>query len=184
MRRCEFSSFGLDQLELTERETPAPKPGELRLDVEAFSLNYRDLLVVKDLYNPNISIPAVPVSNAAGTVATVGEGVTRVAKGDRVMTHFVSNWIDGPFEKRYVASTLGVPRAELAAEKVILPERAQRGRDLDLARRRSDGVERSRDGGGARARPMGSHARDRRGIHLRASARESEGSSGRDHLEQ
>lgn len=124
MRRYEFSSFGLDQLELTERETPAPGPGELRLDVDAFSLNYRDLLVVKGLYNPNVSLPAVPVSDAAGTVADVGEGVTRVAKGDRVMTHFVSDWIDGPFERRYVASTLGVPRAGLAAEQVILPERA------------------------------------------------------------
>ena len=124
MRRYEFAAFDLDQLDLAEREPPAPGPGELHLDVEAFSLNYRDLLVVKGLYNPNISLPAVPVSDAAGTVSAVGEGVTRVAKGDRVMTHFVSDWIDGPFEKRYVASTLGVPRAGLAAEQVILPERA------------------------------------------------------------
>jgi NADPH:quinone reductase-like Zn-dependent oxidoreductase len=40
------------------------------------------------------------------------------------MTHFISDWIDGPFEKRYVGSTLGVPGPGVAAEKVLLPERA------------------------------------------------------------
>jgi NADPH:quinone reductase-like Zn-dependent oxidoreductase len=49
MRRYEFASFGLDQLKIVEREDPSPGPGEVVLDVEAFSLNYRDLLVVKAL---------------------------------------------------------------------------------------------------------------------------------------
>jgi NADPH:quinone reductase-like Zn-dependent oxidoreductase len=124
MRRYELPAFGLDQLKLTERDDPAPGPGEVVLDVEAFSLNYRDLLVVKGSYNPNIALPAVPASDAAGTIAAVGEGVTRVRPGDRVMTHFIADWIDGPFQKRYVASTLGVPGPGVAAEKVLLPERA------------------------------------------------------------
>lgn len=124
MRRYEFASFGLEHLQIVERDDPQPAPGEVVLDVEAFSLNYRDLLVVKGSYNPNIALPATPASDAAGTVAAVGSGVTRVAPGDRVMTHFISDWIDGPFEKRYVASTLGVPGPGVAAEKVLLPERA------------------------------------------------------------
>jgi NADPH:quinone reductase-like Zn-dependent oxidoreductase len=124
LRRYEFVSFGLDRLELVERETPAPGPGDIVLEVEAFSLNYRDLLVVKGSYNPNIALPATPVSDAAGTVAAAGAGVTRVKPGDRVMTHFISDWIDGPFERRYVSSTLGVPGPGLAAERVLLPERA------------------------------------------------------------
>ncbi len=124
MRRYELPSFGLDQLKIAEREDPVPGPGEVVLDVEAFSLNYRDLLVVKGSYNPNIALPAVPASDASGAVSAVGEGVTRVRPGDRVMTHFVSDWIDGPFEKRYVASTLGVPGPGVASERVLLPERA------------------------------------------------------------
>lgn len=124
MRRYEFASFGLDELRLQEREPPEPGPGEIVLDVEAFSLNYRDLLVVKGSYNPKIKLPATPASDAAGTVSAVGEGVTRVRPGDRVMTHFISDWIDGPFLKRYVASTLGVPGPGVAAERVLLPERA------------------------------------------------------------
>jgi NADPH:quinone reductase-like Zn-dependent oxidoreductase len=124
MRRHEFASFGLEHLKIVEREDPSPGPGEVVLEVEAFSLNYRDLLVVKGLYNPNIALPATPASDACGKVAAVGEGVTRVRPGDRVMSHFLSDWIDGPFLKRYVSSTLGVPRAGVAAEKVLLPERA------------------------------------------------------------
>jgi NADPH:quinone reductase-like Zn-dependent oxidoreductase len=124
LRRYEFASFGLDKLELVERDIPAPGPGEIVLDVEAFSLNYRDLLVVKGSYNPGIALPATPVSDAAGTVAAAGPGVTRVKPGDRVMTHFVSDWIEGPFERRYVSSTLGVPGPGVAAERVLLPERA------------------------------------------------------------
>ena len=135
MRRYEFASFGLDQLKIVEREDPVPGPGEVVLDVEAFSLNYRDLLVVKGSYNPNIALPATPASDACGTIASVGEGVSRIRPGDRVMTHFVSDWIDGPFEKRYVASTLGVPGPGVAAEKVLLPERAvlKAPSDLDAA---------------------------------------------------
>jgi NADPH:quinone reductase-like Zn-dependent oxidoreductase len=124
MRRYEFASFGLDQLKIVERDDPRPGPGEVVLDVEAFSLNYRDLLVVKGSYNPNVTLPATPASDAAGTIAATGEGVSRIRPGDRVMTHFISDWIDGPFEKRYVGSTLGVPGPGVAAEKVLLPERA------------------------------------------------------------
>jgi NADPH:quinone reductase-like Zn-dependent oxidoreductase len=124
MRRYELPSFGLDQLRMTERPDPVPGPGEVVLDVEAFSLNYRDLLVIKGSYNPNIALPAVPASDAAGTLSAVGEGVARVRRGDRVMTHFIADWIDGPFDRRYVASTLGVPGPGVAAEKVLLPERA------------------------------------------------------------
>lgn len=124
MRRYEFAAFGFENLKLVEREDPVPGPGEVVVDVSAMSLNFRDLLVVKGQYNPNISLPATPVSDAAGTIAAVGEGVTRVRPGDRVVTHFISDWIDGPFEKRYVGSTLGVPGPGVASERVLLPERA------------------------------------------------------------
>jgi NADPH:quinone reductase-like Zn-dependent oxidoreductase len=124
MRRYELASFGLENLKIVEREEPRPGPGEIVLAVGAFSLNYRDLLVVKGTYNPNIALPVTPASDGCGTIASVGEGVRRVAPGDRVMTHFIADWIDGPFQKRYVASTLGVPGPGVAAEKVLLPERA------------------------------------------------------------
>ena len=124
MRSYQFNTFGLENLKLTDVEPSPPGPGEVAVDVRAFSLNYRDLLVIQGNYNPKLPLPASPVSDGAGVVSAVGEGVTRVKKDDRVMTQFVADWVDGPFEKRYVGSTLGVPGPGLAAERVILPERA------------------------------------------------------------
>lgn len=124
MRSYQFNTFGLENLELTDVEPSPPGPGEVAVDVRAFSLNYRDLLVIQGNYNPKLPLPASPVSDGAGVVSAVGEGVTRVDKDDRVMTQFVADWVDGPFEKRYVGSTLGVPGPGLACERVILPERA------------------------------------------------------------
>ena len=124
MRSYQFDTFGLENLKLTDVEPSPPGPGEVAVDVRAFSLNYRDLLVIQGAYNPKMSLPATPVSDGAGVVAAVGEGVTQVNKDDRVMTQFVADWTDGPFEKRYVGSTLSVPGPGLACERVILPERA------------------------------------------------------------
>lgn len=124
MRQYRFSQFGLDHLKLETADAPKPGSGEILLDVKARSLNYRDLLVIHGLYNPKLKLPAVPLSDGAGVVAAVGEGVQRVRVGDRVMTHFVAGWIDGPFRMEHLATTLGTPGAGLAAEQAILPAEA------------------------------------------------------------
>ena len=46
-------SFGVDRLELERAPLPTPGPGELLLRLNAISLNYRDLLMVRGHYNPN-----------------------------------------------------------------------------------------------------------------------------------
>lgn len=124
MRAYRFAAFGLEHLKLEEVPAPQPGPGEVVLDVQSVSLNYRDLLVVKGLYNPRLKLPAVPLSDGAGVISAVGPGVTRVRVGDRVTSHFVSGWIDGPFKQEYLGTTLGTPAAGLAAEQVILPAEA------------------------------------------------------------
>ena len=124
MRAYRLGEFGLDNLKLESIDSPRVDPGEVVLDVKAVSLNYRDLLVVKGLYNPKLKLPAVPLSDGAGVVSAVGEEVERVRVGDRVTSHFVSGWIDGPFRGEYVGTTLGLPKAGLAAEQVVLPAEA------------------------------------------------------------
>ncbi len=76
MRMWQVSSFGLDSLEFAERPTPAPGPGEVLIGVRAVSVNYRDLMVVKGQYNPQMKLPRVPCSDGAGDVVAVGSGVT------------------------------------------------------------------------------------------------------------
>jgi len=121
MRAYQLGTFGLENLTLGNLPAPQPAPGQVLVDVKALSLNYRDLLVVKGLYNPGLKLPATPISDGAGVVAAVGPGVTRLRVGDRVMSHFVAPWLDGPFRQEYLAGTLGTPGPGLAAEQVALP---------------------------------------------------------------
>jgi NADPH:quinone reductase-like Zn-dependent oxidoreductase len=121
MRKYEFSQFGVENLTLTDVDPPQPGSGEVLLDVKALSLNFRDLLVLIGAYNPKLELPATPISDGAGVVTAIGEGVTRVKVGDKVMSHFVSGWLDGPYRGEYLGTTLGTPRASLAAEQAVLP---------------------------------------------------------------
>jgi len=124
MRTYRFNRFGLENLKLEEIDPPRPGPGEVVIDIKALSLNFRDLLVVKGLYNPKLKLPAVPISDGVGVVSAIGAGVERVKVGDKVVSHFVSGWIDGPFKAEYAATTLGLPKAGLAAEQAALPAEA------------------------------------------------------------
>jgi NADPH:quinone reductase-like Zn-dependent oxidoreductase len=115
--------FGLDALRLVERPTPQPRAGEVLVRVRAASLNYRDLKVVDGSYAPAQPLPLIPVSDGAGEVVAVGDGVTRVQVGDRVAGAFAQRWIAGWVPPETVASsTLGSPRDGVLAEHVILDE--------------------------------------------------------------
>lgn len=124
MRSYVCPQFGLEHLRLTDVEPPVPQAGQVLVGVRALSLNYRDLLVIRGQYNPKLRLPLVPVSDGAGDVLAVGDGVTRVRAGDRVIGSFVADWIDGPFRAAYTKSTLGTPGPGLAAEQVVLAEHA------------------------------------------------------------
>src|SRR5262249_21693845 len=101
---------------------PKPGPGEVLLKMRAFSLNYRDLLIVKGLYNPKLRLPMVPLSDGVGEVVGVGEGVTRVNVGARVAGIFVQKWIDGEITEAKAKSALGAGGAGMLAEFVVLHE--------------------------------------------------------------
>ncbi len=124
MRAYMLGHFGLDHLHMKSLPSPTPGPGEVLIQVKAVSLNYRDLMVIDGRYHPKLPLPAVPISDGAGIVTAVGADVDRVAVGDRVVTHFVTDWIDGPFRAEYVKTSLGTPGAGLAADQVVLPAHA------------------------------------------------------------
>lgn len=124
MRAYQIARFGLEHLELKNLPDPQPGPGEVLLEVQALSLNYRDFLVIQGGYNPSLDLPATPFSDAAGVVAAVGDGVSRVKEGDQVMTQFVAPWIDGPYDTAFLAQTLGTPGPGVAAERVVLSAEA------------------------------------------------------------
>ncbi|HKP70029.1 MAG TPA: NAD(P)-dependent alcohol dehydrogenase [Pyrinomonadaceae bacterium] len=107
MKAYEVQQFGIDQLALVEREDPRPAKGEVVVKFHAASLNYRDLMVVEGTYNPRMKVPAVPLSDGAGEVTDVGDGVTKWKVGDRVMPNFAQHWLDGPATEEKRRSSLG-----------------------------------------------------------------------------
>jgi NADPH:quinone reductase-like Zn-dependent oxidoreductase len=107
MKQFELRQFGLENLVLVERDAPRAGPHEVVVKFHAASLNYRDLMFAKGLYNPKAKLPAVPFSDAAGEVVAVDAGVTRWKVGDRVCPIFIQAWIEGPPSAEKHRTSLG-----------------------------------------------------------------------------
>jgi len=112
--------FGIENLALADRPEPKPGPGQALVQMKAWSLNYRDLMVVRGTYAPNIRFPFVTLSDGAGEIVAVGEAVSRVKVGDRVAGTFMQKWIEGPVSEAKANSALGAAIPGLAAEYVAL----------------------------------------------------------------
>lgn len=120
MKAYEITRFGIDELALSERPEPKPGFGQVVVKVCAVSLNFRDLMVVKGQYNPKLKMPMVPCSDAAGEVAAVGEGVTRVKPGDRVCGIFMQGWLAGEVSEHASRTAMGGAIDGVLAESVVL----------------------------------------------------------------
>jgi len=116
--------FGFDNLELVERADPEPGRGQVVVQVEACSLNYRDFLMVAGMYNPKQALPLIPLSDGAGVVTAVGEDVRDVAVGDRVACTFFRDWIGRPVPSRATLKRArGGPLDGMLAQRVCVYER-------------------------------------------------------------
>ena len=120
MKVVEIQSFGIDELAIVDRPEPKPKAGQIVIKVKSTSLNFRDLMMVKGIYNPKLRRPLIPLSDGVGEVVEVGEGVTRVKVGDRVAGIFMQNWIDGDITEAKSRPALGGDVDGMLAEYVCL----------------------------------------------------------------
>jgi NADPH:quinone reductase-like Zn-dependent oxidoreductase len=88
MRAAAFTDLtGPDGVDIVERPTPDPGPGEAVVDVEACSINHHDLWILEGasaMIDPT-DLPFVSGLDVAGVVSAVGDGVTGVEPGDRVL---------------------------------------------------------------------------------------------------
>jgi NADPH:quinone reductase-like Zn-dependent oxidoreductase len=113
--------FGFDHLRRTQRPKPTPGPGEVCVRMEAWSLNYRDLLMLQGKYNPTLKFPLTPFSDGAGIVESVGPGVSGLATGQRVTSCFMPDWTEGTVSRKGLRSALGAEAPGVLAEWVLLP---------------------------------------------------------------
>jgi NADPH:quinone reductase len=76
---------GPETLVLEETESPTARPGQAVVSVKAVGVNYPDVLIIEDKYQFKPPRPFAPGAEFSGVVKEVGEGVTNVKPGDRVL---------------------------------------------------------------------------------------------------
>ena len=115
------SATGYD-LTRADCDIPSPGAGEVLVRVRAVSINRRDNGVRDLSYPVNGADHFTPLSDAAGEVVAVGDGVTRWKVGDRVASAFLQNHAGGRLTLPALLSSLGAGGPGVFADYVILSE--------------------------------------------------------------
>lgn len=111
---------GLNQLALIDHPDPGqPRAGEIRVALRANSINFHDYAVCAG--RAPVALGRVPLSDGAGVVESVGEGVAEFAVGDVVVSCFFPDWHDGPPRVGGFAGVPGDGVDGFAQEVVVRP---------------------------------------------------------------
>ena len=102
---------------------PQPGPGDVLIRLRAAALNYIDVAVATGRF-PGATLPFVPVADGAGEVVATGADVTDVAIGDRVIPHFMPDWLDGPMRPERIAAMRGITLPGSLSEYVVVPAKS------------------------------------------------------------
>jgi NADPH:quinone reductase len=96
----------VDALALEDVPEPVPGPGEVRVDVAAAALNFPDVLMCRGEYQVKPPLPFTPGAEVAGTIDAIGDGVTSVRPGDRVIA--IPKFGDGGLAEQTLAAAATV----------------------------------------------------------------------------
>ncbi|HEX5261894.1 MAG TPA: alcohol dehydrogenase catalytic domain-containing protein, partial [Phenylobacterium sp.] len=78
---------GPETLVLEDIPAPEAKPGQAVIQVKAIGVNFPDVLIIEDKYQFKPERPFAPGGELSGVVKAVGEGVTNVKPGDRILAN-------------------------------------------------------------------------------------------------
>ncbi len=121
MRRYVFASDGdRFRLDLQTVADPQPGAGEVLVRVKACSLNYRDLVMIRNERKLPVG-GLVPLSDGAGEIVALGAGVRDRQVGEHVVADFFRRWPHGRFSKMAMDSAQGGAVDGMLAELVVLP---------------------------------------------------------------
>jgi NADPH:quinone reductase-like Zn-dependent oxidoreductase len=110
-----------EEIRLVERPDPVPARGQVLVRVRATSLNRRDAAIADGSYfGQPVQRETIPLSDCAGEVTAVGDGVTAVKPGDRVAATFFQTPPDGP--PFATDAALASPLDGVLAEQIVLYE--------------------------------------------------------------
>jgi NADPH:quinone reductase-like Zn-dependent oxidoreductase len=115
------SPAGLDTLlPATCADPGQPGPGEIRVKLQASSLNFHDYAVVAGMIPTEAA--RIPMSDGAGTIEAVGAGVTQFKPGDLVVSTFFTDWDDGAPPVSGFTTVPGDGIDGYAREAVVTPQ--------------------------------------------------------------
>ncbi|AZO24352.1 NAD(P)-dependent alcohol dehydrogenase [Mesorhizobium sp. M1E.F.Ca.ET.045.02.1.1] len=122
MQKYRLEGFGgIEKLVAREEAMLRPGPHQIVVRVRATSLNRRDTMILNGTYPLTPRAGIVPLSDGAGEVAAVGDGVTRFAVGDRVTGSYFARWVDGRMHPGIV-DQLGCTLDGMLSEYALLDE--------------------------------------------------------------
>jgi NADPH:quinone reductase-like Zn-dependent oxidoreductase len=116
------SPAGLDRILVGERAKPVAAPGQILVRVHASSLNFHDLAVVSGMIKA--ADGRIPMSDGAGVVEAVGDGVSAFKAGDEVVSLFFPNWAAGRPSLDRLTGVPGDHADGFAAQFVAMPASA------------------------------------------------------------
>ncbi|GGY97819.1 NADPH:quinone oxidoreductase family protein [Pseudoduganella plicata] len=91
MKAVVCKAWGLPEtLVVEELPDVTPGPGQVAIDVKAAGVNFPDVLIIQGKYQFKPELPFTPGSELSGVVSAVGDGVTAVKPGDRVIAFTAS----------------------------------------------------------------------------------------------
>ena len=124
IRQYQFEpASGRYQLLLKEVPRPVAAAGEVLVRVRAVSLNRRDINILNSDYGPDDGLAGgIPLSDGAGEVIAMGEGVTKFNVGDRVAGTFFENWIEGAPSLKMLEQARGGGAGGMLSEVVVTHE--------------------------------------------------------------
>ncbi len=109
----------LKNIYLDTAEAPAPGHNEIKVRIRAASLNFRDGLVANGFF-PVVD-GLIPLSDGAGEVIEVGEGVTEFKVGDAVISTFHPKWLGDHIDRAELSNSPGGPADGFACEFATRP---------------------------------------------------------------
>ncbi len=124
IRQYQFAP-ATDGYQIVMKEVPRPVAGdnEVLVRVRATSLNRRDLNILRN--NPGGKFRyagGVPLSDGAGEVIALGNGVTRFKIGDRVAGIFFEKWINGAPSEESLRTDRGRKAGGMLSEVIVTHE--------------------------------------------------------------
>lgn len=119
MHVYEMVAPGIDGLRIAERTEAKLQSHEVRIQILAMSINFRDLILVRG--ELPLAYPRIPLADAVGTVLEIGSAVESVAVGDRVCPIYYPDWQSGPVSPEKLARDRGASYDGVATERLVLP---------------------------------------------------------------